>query len=100
MAKIKKLRIGDPKIPRKLIDKMLEKYGVDYDYIMDNQKIEGKLWCSYYTWTQKESNEYKKWFIDFLQNDVSPRRSKKLLEREWQWFDMMYGLRIKDDDRL
>ena len=93
---MKKLKVGNPEIAKALFNKMLEKHGVDYDWVMANQEIDGRVWCSHFDWTQEESDEYKKWFIDFFQNNVSPIRSKKLLEREWQWFNLMYGLRIKE----
>jgi hypothetical protein len=97
MAGIKKLKVGNPELAKILIDKMLEKHGIDYDYVIANPQIDGSVWCSHYDWTQEESDNYKKWWIDFFQNNVSPRRSKKLLEIHWQWFNLQYGLRIKDE---
>lgn len=94
---MKKLKIRDPELPKILINKMLEKHNIDYDYVMDNQYINGILWCSHYEWTQEESDEYKKWYIKFYQENVTPRYTKKYLERNWQWFNLQYGLRIKDD---
>ena len=93
---MKKLKVGNPEIARALFNKMLEKHGVDYDYVMVNQYIDGLVWCSHYSWTQEESDEYKKWYIKFYQENVTPRYSKKFLEHQWSWFNLQYGLRIKD----
>ena len=100
MAGIKKLKVGNPEIAKALFNKMLEKHCIDYDYIMANQHINGVAWCSHYDWTQQESDEYKKWYIKFYQENVTPRYTKKYLEKSWQWFNLMYGLKIKDENRL
>ena len=99
MAGIKKIKLGSPGIAKILIDKMLENHNVDYDYVVENQHINGVVWCSYYSWTQEESNNYKKWWFDFFQKNVSPKLSKRILEREYIWWDLMYGLKIKDDEK-
>ena len=99
MAKAKKLKVGRDNIIKILIDKMLEKYGIDYDYVVANEMIDGKLWCSNYEWTLSEAEEYKKWWIKFWQENVIPRYTKKYLEREYMWFNLMWGLKIKDYER-
>ena len=96
MGGIKKLRIGSPEVVRALFNKMLEKHGVDYDYVMANQEVEGRLWCSHYSWTQEESDAYQKWWIDFFYNNVTPKRTKRWIKLQWPWYNLMYGLRIKE----
>lgn len=98
MAGIKKISINEA--TKILINKMLEKYNVDYDYIFDNQEIDGVPWYQYYTWTQEESDKYKEFFIDFLRHNIKPKFLKKQAIREWDWFNLMYGLKIKDENRL
>ena len=98
MAGIKKLKVGNPEIAKRLISKMLEKHGVDYDWVMANQEIDGRVWCSHFDWTQEESDEYKKWYVKFYQENVSPRYSKKYLELTWQCFNLQYGLRVRDEN--
>jgi len=94
---MKKLRVGNPELVKILINKMLEKHNIDYNYIMANQIIDGRVWCTHYEWTQEESNNYKKWFIDFFKSNVSPKLSKKLLEIQWIYYNLMWGLKIKDE---
>ena len=94
---MKKLKVESPEIARALINKMLEKHNVDYDWVMANQEVDGRMWCTHFSWTQQESNEYKKWYIKFYQENVTPRYTKKYLEKFWQWFNLMYGLRIEDE---
>lgn len=36
---------------KELINKQLEKHGVDFDYVLKNQTIDGELWCSHFTCT-------------------------------------------------
>ena len=97
MAGIKKLKNGRDNIIKPLIDKMLEPHNSNYEYVLANEMIDNKLWCTHFEWTLGEAEEYKKWWIKFWQNNVNPRYSKKFLEKEWQWFNLMYGLRIKDE---
>ena len=100
MAGIKKLKNGRDNIIKPLIDKMLEQHNSNYEYVLANEMIDNKLWCTHFEWTLGEAEDYKKWWIKFYQENVTPRYSKKYLERQWQWFNLMYGLRIKDENRL
>lgn len=95
---MKKLKEGSQEVARIIFDKMLEKHNVGYDYVMKNQTINDRVWCSYYSWTPEEQAEYKKWWIDFYYTRVTPRRTKKRLKESWLWFDLMYGLRIVDEN--
>jgi len=79
---------------RKLVNRMLEPYGKDYDYVMACPEIEGELWCTYYTWTDEESNKFEEWAIDTLRKDM--KWSKEKAEKEYGWFNLMYGLKIKE----
>ena len=97
---MKKLKIGKDNIVKILIDKMLEPYNSSYDYVISNETIDGKLWCTHFEWTLTEAEEYKKWWIKFWQENVSLRYSRRFLEKEWQWFNLMWGLKIKNEDRL
>jgi len=97
MGGIKKIKRNSPDLAKILINKMLENHDIDYDYVMANQHIDGKVWCSHYEWTQEQSDNYKDWWMDFFRNNVSPKMSKTQLKKEWSWFDLMYGLRIKEE---
>ena len=97
---MKKLKIGRDNIIKILIDKMLEPYNSNYDEVVETKMIDGKLWFTHFEWTLGEAEEYKKWWIKFYQENVTPRYTKKYLEKSWQWFNLMYGLKIKDENRL
>jgi hypothetical protein len=76
---------------------MLEKHGVNYEYVKENPMIDGVVWCTHYEWTKEESEEYKKWWFDFFKNNVTPKYSKKFLDRYWSYFYLQYGLKVKED---
>ena len=58
-----------------LINKMLDPHGINIEDIRDST-----TWFYDYTWSYKESLEYRKWAIDYLSK--SKRTSKKLTELE------------------
>lgn len=73
-----------------LINKMLDPHGINIEDIRDST-----TWFYDYTWSYKESLEYRKWAIDYLSK--SKRTSKKLAQKELQWFNLTYGLKYSDD---
>jgi hypothetical protein len=76
-----------------LIEKMLNGRST-YDFVMENQKIDGVPWFQYFTWDEEEEEEYRKWFMErFLKVHKYP---KKLAEREFSWFNLMWGLKRSD----
>ena len=79
---------------RAIINKELEPYGVDMDYVIANPKIEDKDWFHYYTFkSQEEYDEWKKFVYDTLTKKTYPRFSKKRFELEFPWIDLMWGLK-------
>jgi len=88
-------RINSDKEVPILIGKMLEKYNVTYEYILQNQKIDGVNWFQYYTFTEEEEKEFHLWFINRLTNTY--RCSISLAEREYSYFNLMWGLKLKND---
>ncbi len=77
-----------------LVDKMLEPYNSSYDYVKSNPKIEGIDWYSYYTFkTVEDLEKFKEFFILTLTKNTSPRFTRSSAEREWPWFNLMYGLK-------
>ena len=74
------------------INKQLQKHGVDFEYVLKNQQIEGQLWCTYYTCTQEEADELKKWALAEMKKRF--RWSKRMSESQYAWINMMWGLRI------
>lgn len=97
--KMKKER-NDEVIIRTILNKMLEPHGIDLDYIMSlpqdehgRQMIEGAEWFRYYTMTQEQHDEWKKWTLEYLKTTFIPKNRHA---REFVWFDLMYGLKIQD----
>jgi len=78
-----------------LVNKQLEKYNVDYDYVVANQKIEGQEWFVYYTLTTAEYDAFRAWALPFIRKEL--RLSKKIADKELAWFILGYGLFIKDE---
>jgi len=94
MSKEKKLSRNDPKVFETLINKELEKYGVSYDYIKNNQEFDGVPWYQYYIFNSQE--EYEKWKSfckEFLQKKVTPKMTNKEFNNWWPSFDLCYGLK-------
>lgn len=81
-------------IIRTILNKMLEKHGVDFDYIMKNQEIDGKNWFDYYTMTQEEDDAWREWSMNYLKSTYIRKERR---EPEFNWLRLMWGLRIKED---
>lgn len=81
-------------IIKTLVDKMLEPHGVDYNYVMQNPEIEGEQWYQYYKWTNEECDEFKEWAIPVIMKHE--KCNKKIASQKFGYFNMQYGLRIKD----
>ena len=45
-----------------LINKMLEKYNIDIDYVINNPNIENVPWYQYYTFTKEEHDQWEEFF--------------------------------------
>jgi hypothetical protein len=89
-----KIKRGEGLI-RFLVDKMLkERHGVDFDYVVKNQTIEGTPWYQYYTWTEQEQEQYRRWFIEVLTKHVTPKYPRREAERIWDSFNLNYGLKV------
>lgn len=76
---------------KKVINKMLEKHNVDFDYVKDNPEIDGNQWYEHFTHTEKDEEELKKYYI---KNHYY--KDSKVSEKEWSWFNLMWGLKIKN----
>jgi|694.fasta_scaffold00580_18 hypothetical protein len=69
--------------------KQLEIAGVDPTVLSQD-----KEWFSNNTITKEQHDEWKKWFIAEARKTF--KMNKKLVEREFQWFNLSYGLRDAD----
>lgn len=75
------------------VHKQLEMAGVDTSVLKED-----KEWFSNNTMTTEQCSQWKSWFIE--QYRLNFKRSKKEAEREFSWFNLGYGLRIKDPDQI
>jgi len=78
-----------------ILNKMLEKYNVDIEYVKQNPEIEGDLWFQHYTMTQEEFNTWKIWVMNYFKSTYISRFNRK---REFDSINLMWGLKIKDND--
>jgi len=78
-----------------ILNKMLEKYGVDVKYVLKNQEVNGELWYQYYTMTQKEFEKWREWTMNYFKTTYISKANR---EREFDSINLMWGLKIKEDD--
>lgn len=80
------------KIVKHLINKMFEYAHIPQTY--DDIKDRKDEWYREFTMTQEESNAFKDYAIRYLKRELKTGYYKA--DTEYQWFDLMYGLRISD----
>ncbi len=80
------------KIVKHLINKMFEYAHIPQTY--DDVKDRKDEWYREFTMTQEESNAFKDYAIRYLKRELKTGYYKA--DTEYQWFDLMYGLRISD----
>jgi hypothetical protein len=73
---------------RACINKELEPYGVDYDFVKENPVILGVDWYQFYTFKE---GEYEKWREFCLK--LFKKKYKLRYEERFSMFDLMYGLK-------
>lgn len=79
-----------------LVNRMLEKYGVDYDFVLNNPKINGIEWFRYYSFTPEEDEVFKEWAIKFIKKHQ--RCSMNYAKQLYSWFSLFYGLTISKEE--
>ena len=80
------------KIVKHLINKMFEYAHIPQTY--DNIKDRKDEWYREFTMTQEVSNAFKDYAIRYLKRELKTGYYKA--DTEYQWFDLMWGLRISD----
>jgi hypothetical protein len=80
------------RILKHLINKMFEYANVPQTY--DDIKDRKDEWYQEYTMTQEESDAFKDYAIRYLKRELKTGYYKA--DTEYQWFDLMYGLKISD----
>lgn len=75
-----------------LVTKMLEPWGVDYDYVKANPTIEDKPWYNYFTYISEEhEKDFEEYFIKFVKKHL--KMTQKGAEMEYAWFNLSFGLK-------
>lgn len=80
------------KLIERLVDKMLEPYGVGYEYVLANPQIEGQDWFSYYTWDTAQERDFREWAIKEIRRSL--KCSKEEAKKEYDFFYLMWGLKL------
>ena len=75
---------------KKALNKMFTYVGFDG---LDEEFTKQDQWYNKKTWTQEQSNEFKKWFINEFKKDL--KFKKNMAERDHAWFDVMWGWKIE-----
>ena len=82
------------KIVKHLINKMFEYAHIPQTY--DDIKDRKDEWYMEYTMTQAQSDSFKDYAIRYLKRELKSSYYKA--DTEYQWFDLMWGLKISDRD--
>ena len=104
MEKKKKYKLNSDELIHLLLNKQLERYDITIKEILQlpENKIDGIYWYQYFTFNNEEEyNEWKSFCIDILTNHVTPKLPKKLVESNFSWIDLMWGLkRNYEEDKI
>lgn len=81
-------------VAKYLLNKMLKPHGVDFDYIMQHQEIDGKPWYIHYTWTEDAQSKFIVEGIDYIRKTLRvPRwRATSIMGM----FILQWGLKTKE----
>ena len=90
---IKRIINDDEKVIKLIINNMLKKYNVDYEFVTKNQIIEEKNWYEYYTFDSEEEYEnWKKYSLKILKRRYY-YGSDDFVKKQFVWIDLMWGLK-------
>lgn len=78
------------KFVEKALNKMFTYVGFDG---WDKTFTEQEDWYTKKTWTQEQSDDFKKWFITETKKDL--KFNKTMAEKEYSWFDLRWGWKIQ-----
>lgn len=75
----------------KAFDKMFQVVGFEK---WDKEFTKQSDWYLQRTWTSKQSNDFKKWFLTEIKKDLKLKKTQA--EKEWQWFNLSWGWKEQD----
>jgi hypothetical protein len=91
---MKKVKVTKDDALELIINKQLEPYKVDMEFVRENNTIEGKPWYQHFTFKKVEDwQNWKDYSIEVLTTKLSPKMPKKQAEKQFLWIDMMWGLK-------
>lgn len=80
------------KIFKQIINKQLEQYDIDFDYVLKNNEIDGKPWYLYYTF--KNKNDFEQWKAFSIKLMIEKLKyNKDYAERTFEMINLNYGLK-------
>ena len=81
---------------KELIDKMFELAGHNLKF----EDVEGRTdnWFQQYTMTEAQNKEWREWGIKYLKKQKG--LFKHYAERQMAMFDLMYGLKLEQNDKM
>ena len=79
--------------------KMFDMVGADYEMELVSD------WYFNHEWTEAQEEEFHKWFVEYHWKGDGKNgkgclnksaKTKKVCERGWGWFNLMYGWKLKE----
>lgn len=97
---INKWRINPVIAEKNIINYMVRKYNIDFDYVVSNPEIEGMSWYQYYTFnSEKEYEKWKKYALKQFKR-AYPYSTEEFNKKRVAWLDFQYGLKKSYENRL
>jgi len=91
MSKKEKLTTQD--FLDKAFNKLFQSVGFES---WDKEFSKREDWYMQKTWTTDQSEDYKKWFLTEIKKDLKLKKDRA--EKEWQWFNLMWGWREQNNE--
>jgi hypothetical protein len=84
-----------------IMKEMFKRVGEQWDEEYPKQK----QWFSKHSWTQEEQNDFNKWMVDYLYNNLEARKqvltsrvkNKRMIQKAVNWFLLDFGWKLKED---
>lgn len=92
------MHFSDEAYLKALLNKMLEKYNITVEHVVDNPEIDGIPWYQYYTNTTQEDLDWREWCYQFAKKNVigASKLTKSAFEGLMALFYLDYSLKIQD----
>lgn len=78
----------------------IAQHNISYDYIVEHQEQikqnSGVPWYQHYTITSDQHRKFKEVAISIFRKQLKLKKDRA--EKEFGWFNLAYGLKVKDND--